>query len=326
LAREGVTCTTCHYNVAHDRRDDPTNRPTMESCFTCHDPDKHDCGTCHLPGSLPRPANGRQIDANTCGTCHLDWEGRVYSQDGPLTFQHGPHVAGGLACGQCHAIDREHGQLALDETSCSEKCHGVRPISHGEDWLERHGPEFDSEARDCASCHSTDSCRRCHGLEMPHPEGWLTQHPKSASQSQQTCTRCHERSFCQACHSTQKPANHTARWLQQHGQASLDSCARCHAKSVCIECHSSNKPASHAGDWVKGHAERGKSQSELCNMCHGSSFCQSCHGGVDMPHPEGWALSHESQASFERGASCFRCHRYAETCAMCHGEAPPEDG
>ena len=326
LAREGVTCTTCHYNVAHDRRENPTNRPTMDGCFRCHEPEKQDCGTCHPSGSLATPSNGREIEPSTCNACHLEWESRSYSQEGSLSFRHVPHLAGGLECEECHSIEHEHGQLALPETSCSAKCHSVRPASHGEDWLEGHGPDFESKARDCASCHSTEFCRGCHGAEMPHPEGWEAEHPKAASHSQEMCMRCHAGDSCQECHATQKPASHTSKWLQQHGQASRDSCARCHVKSACIECHSSKTPASHTADWIEDHTEKAKSQPEMCNTCHGSSFCQSCHGGIDMPHPEGWVLSHKSQASFERGASCFRCHRYAETCAMCHGETPPEDG
>ncbi len=323
LARPGTTCTTCHYNVAHDRREQPTNRPTMEGCFRCHDAESQDCTTCHPQGSLRAPENGSAIEPDTCGTCHLDWETRAHEVGG-VQFRHGPHLAGGLRCEQCHSNKSQHGELAISKQSCSQECHQRLPLSHMESWLQRHGPDFTARARDCAGCHEARFCRACHGLDMPHPETWRDEHARAA-QDEQTCARCHERDSCQACHQTARPASHTADWADRHQHARPEDCAQCHQQSFCTGCHAGKKPTSHAPGWVSRHSAKAKARAEVCATCHGTGLCQSCHGGVELPHAADWLLTHRSQSSFARGSVCFRCHDYEQTCALCHGEEPPKE-
>lgn len=79
----GATCTTCHSNIAHDLRTPQTNRPTMESCNTCH-AKTESCNKCHsgpIPGA-PAPVSapstpdsstdGRALYARACAACHGD--------------------------------------------------------------------------------------------------------------------------------------------------------------------------------------------------------------------------------------------------------------
>jgi nitrate/TMAO reductase-like tetraheme cytochrome c subunit len=324
LARSGVTCTTCHYNVAHDQREQPTNRPTMERCFICHEAGERDCTTCHPQGTLRLPEEGGSLEAATCSACHLDWEARVHDVDGE-SFRHGPHLAAELLCEGCHSSDPEHGQMILPTPTCSVECHQLRPLSHESAWSQRHGADFQAEARDCAQCHAPEFCAKCHGLEMPHPDRWRTEHAPGARQVGRICARCHEPASCDACHQTMKPATHIADWVGQHQHTRPGECAQCHAQSFCTDCHAGKRPASHGGDWVSRHAERARTMGEVCSTCHGTDFCRSCHGGIDMPHPSDWLLAHKGGASFARGSVCYRCHEYGETCALCHGEKPPED-
>lgn len=58
----GVSCTLCHQNIAHDYSENPTNRPRMEYCFTCHSPATSSgdfCLKCHQKG-IPSPTSRGQ--------------------------------------------------------------------------------------------------------------------------------------------------------------------------------------------------------------------------------------------------------------------------
>lgn len=54
----GATCVTCHANVAHDLETPRTNRPQMESCYSCHSR-ADSCMKCHAAG-LPPAAPSRE--------------------------------------------------------------------------------------------------------------------------------------------------------------------------------------------------------------------------------------------------------------------------
>ncbi len=86
----GATCVTCHANVAHDLEVPQTNRPRMDSCYSCH-PRTESCVKCHAGGIPPvtqaretigrRPvaaaapaaantAEGKTLFTQTCAMCH----------------------------------------------------------------------------------------------------------------------------------------------------------------------------------------------------------------------------------------------------------------
>jgi cytochrome c5/nitrate/TMAO reductase-like tetraheme cytochrome c subunit len=56
----GATCISCHANVAHDLSEVQTNRPTMESCYSCHSPTTTSCMQCHS-GALPAAPVAREL-------------------------------------------------------------------------------------------------------------------------------------------------------------------------------------------------------------------------------------------------------------------------
>lgn len=54
LETAGAKCTDCHHNITHDFNPEPTNRPRMEYCFTCHQTaESRTCSKCH-PDGLPK--------------------------------------------------------------------------------------------------------------------------------------------------------------------------------------------------------------------------------------------------------------------------------
>ncbi|MBI4319022.1 MAG: c-type cytochrome [Chloroflexi bacterium] len=77
----GATCTSCHSNVAHDLNVPQTNRPTMQSCNSCH-AQTDSCSKCHAtsvptaPAQVPAPpalgsmADGRVRYQRVCAACH----------------------------------------------------------------------------------------------------------------------------------------------------------------------------------------------------------------------------------------------------------------
>lgn len=77
----GATCVTCHANVAHDLRTPATNRPRMDTCYSCH-ATTETCTKCHegaIPAGQPpfaaSAAGDAQVDGRlwyqrTCSGCH----------------------------------------------------------------------------------------------------------------------------------------------------------------------------------------------------------------------------------------------------------------
>ncbi len=76
----GARCVDCHYNIAHDLRPNPTNRPRMEYCAQCHAVTVEACTKCHPAGvpEGPVPAiraagvlgDGRALYSRYCAECH----------------------------------------------------------------------------------------------------------------------------------------------------------------------------------------------------------------------------------------------------------------
>jgi cytochrome c5 len=75
----GAECVDCHRNIAHDKREKPTNRPRMDYCYTCHS-QSDSCLKCHQNG-IPTPpemvtpkkkgpTSGEQIYKRNCAMCH----------------------------------------------------------------------------------------------------------------------------------------------------------------------------------------------------------------------------------------------------------------
>ena len=77
----GASCVTCHGNIAHDLSPVPTNRPRMESCYSCH-ARTDTCTKCHSAGIPPAPppppapasgdmlGDGRVYYLRICSACH----------------------------------------------------------------------------------------------------------------------------------------------------------------------------------------------------------------------------------------------------------------
>ncbi len=214
-------------------------------------------------------------------------------------------------CGECH------------EPSFCQSCHrNRRPDSHLNGWLKSHFGTAEENPQYCQVCHEQSSCNSCHN-RLLHTSDWMQKHARVSAGDKELCRECHKPDFCSTCHAGGKPASHVEGWVQAHARADKAECVQCHTKSFCNSCHEGARPSSHDAGWMARHAQISKAGKSDCTTCHQQAFCLSCHG-LDMPHPSDWVLSHKEQASFAPDSKCFRCHKYGEKCAQCHGESVPE--
>jgi hypothetical protein len=72
----------------------------------------------------------------------------------------------------------------------------------------------------------------------------------------------------------------------------------------------------------KQHGAVAQRNPKVCAACHKSpKECTTCHEQLKKsPHPDNLAMEHKAQARFEKGASCFLCHKI-DYCQQCHPDA-----
>ena len=339
-------CSSCHPPDTHDS--DRVNRPTMESCFTCHlANDPNSCVLCHIAPHLDR---GR------CTICHTlkSWASR---------FDHSPELVAAhakLPCDKCHtqATDAAMGYPAgcidchepphplkigaLDLTRCAE-CHtttGWRPttfVHPASDCIDCHGDHHnDPQRSECQLCHSQTTwagakhtptlmgahqqvpCTRCHtlatGTTMGYPAGCVDCHrpPHPLSLAGKDLRRCWE------CHTI-------TRWYPTTFQ---------HPTSGCIDCHGDHHNDPNASECQQCHSQRTWSgathPSRDCTDCHKrgeyhsglSSSCQGCHvtGEYWVPSTYEHPQVGEHYPEGTPPLKCIKCHpvTYAEVTCKCH--------
>lgn len=200
-------CVRCHVGVGDEKPE--ALRPTMATCFGCHEHQDQwrarDCDGCHVD----LPAEG------TPPASHL-------VHDGDFVREHGVRAASSRdLCSSCHS-----------ERSCAA-CHGVGTVPalpvrigfddvrqsglHRAGFRARHSDEAKAQPGLCITCHSESSCQSCHqtmnvapgnGSRSPHPPGWLSgvrggEHGLQARLDPMSCASCHGgagEKLCIDCH------------------------------------------------------------------------------------------------------------------------------
>lgn len=237
------TCVGCHAGVATG--DSATMFPPAAFCTECHNgrdvqpvrwtyPSVHptnlrfdharhvrlsdssgthvDCQDCHKSGTSPQWMMVGRARPETCIACHAH----------PASS----HLAADSPCATCHvSLTRA---LALNDSAIAAF---PRPASHSApDFVSTHGALARQASGTCATCHSRESCARCHvnaatlqpiaalgsdarvarlvrgkpavyPLPASHrqPE-FATSHGALARANAQTCATCHAQPSCRACH------------------------------------------------------------------------------------------------------------------------------
>jgi hypothetical protein len=223
---EGITCASCHNRVAHpeenvayvlegDKKHE--NWMVMDACYRCHSLETGarapgECAACHPVGFNLVPA----------GHAVPDW----YQEFGD-------------SAGHAAAYTEEAAQVEA-----------ARAWAEGLEEIEDSATVelgYERTVNTCFTCHATQFCTDCHGVEMPHPAAFATDHGEVGRSNPAACAKCHARSeaeavgqrFCSACHHPQ--GSPEVSWLAQHFVAVRDGgasqCFECHNPVYCSACH-----------------------------------------------------------------------------------------
>lgn len=240
LVPQGGQCVPCH--VAAGKVEQPSMRPPMAQCFTCH---RHkdqwttrECDACHvdLPKELARPSS------------HV-------VHDGDFVREHGVRAASARdLCATCHT-----------ESQCTA-CHGITAAAlpwrlsfdrpqltgttnlHRAGFRQRHMDEARANPGLCTTCHGDAKfCRDCHAdkrvggepgaFRSPHPPGWVRarggEHGREARLDPASCASCHGgrgEALCVGCHRVGGPGGNP------HGRG-FSSALDPKRDEPCRQCH-----------------------------------------------------------------------------------------
>ena len=195
-----LDCTTCHYGVPASTSLSNLTLPTMADCVNCHDQSKSIAADYRM---------------SNCQLCHID------EQSGPVPAIHSSivkpasHTEGfrlhhgqeaskpGAPCFVCHM---NVAPAAVRQQQCVG-CHEVMmPVTHTARWKDDvHGKYAALDRKDCAVCHLTDFCSRCHNetprSHLPLPQFKAGGHAKLAMMNLRSCFTCHTfENTCAECH------------------------------------------------------------------------------------------------------------------------------
>jgi len=195
-----LDCTTCHSSIPRSTSLSDLTLPKMIDCVGCHDTSK------------TITANLRM---SNCGACHKDEVSGV----APATHQrnvkpafHTPsfrlhHEEQASEPGnKCFACHQNVSPSAKGRDQCIA-CHQVmKPSSHTARWKDDLHGQFAAIDRDtCTTCHTVDSCSRCHN-EVPRSHLPLAlfkggTHMRLAMLNERSCFTCHTfQNTCSKCH------------------------------------------------------------------------------------------------------------------------------
>jgi predicted CXXCH cytochrome family protein len=342
-------CISCHEGI--ETGDQAAQFPTAASCANCHDgkverktdwtaphrtatnlkfdhPDHFaeakdaECQSCHAREGSKQRMSVARARAETCIACH--------NKDKPAA---GPvvHLAAGNDCTECHRPLRDARNLSRARIGAFPE-----PPSHKTAvFMEQHARTTVNEAATCATCHTVESCSRCHanakdvkviaslgsneiitGLVAskkavyPTPAshlkaGFTDKHGALAEANSQSCSNCHTRESCQQCHSGNVGADQIARLAVRNTAPGVDLSTR--------------KRAAHPANFAQAHGTTAGASGESCTSCHAEKFCSDCHQGAESRkfHVANFAARH-AQAVYAGENECASCHTRETFCQSCH--------
>lgn len=233
----GGTCMRCHSNVANG---DAHLRPSMATCFKCHDD---------------------QRDARRCDACHRDLaeEGTLpqshLAHDGDWVREHGTRAASsGDLCETCHSRQSFcatcHGQSLPALPAKMQFANAFATSPHRGGFAARHSLEARADPGACSTCHAPDRCVACHtergvagdDRRTPHPRGWVgltaseNLHGREARRDPAACASCHGgagEALCVQCHAVGRVGGnpHPPGWSSRQSLSALP-CRLCHTTSA----------------------------------------------------------------------------------------------
>jgi hypothetical protein len=282
------------------------------------------CVSCHAAPADTSWMHVRPATAGACLACHQNREGVHLAQDAACTTCH-------TSLAQSPALSKS--QIAAFPTPAWHTTPG---------FLSAHAPKTAGAVAQCATCHSRESCQRCHANARAVPA------------IMQLATDARVKELVHGLAATYPtPASHDVeRWRTSHGAAALASasgqgCANCHTQPACKSCHVGGKGTSgrandviaalpvpvkdgapgvqlasvrvHAADFLAHHKTTAASGRLTCTQCHQQRECASCHAGNSSRryHPLDFSSRHATSA-YAQDQTCANCHRTENFCRSCH--------
>jgi len=301
--RRNYTCESCHESFPHTEKG--ATVPDMQSCYRCH-------GVQH--------ATQGEVATEKCEACHPK-EFELVPDNHTKKFVKGDHKKRAdedpAYCAMCHPGSFCVGCHTGESDSPNAPDEPVVPADHRRaDWAGKHGPLFLDGQGACGSCHTDQSCKRCHQTAMPHPVGWISDHKPAPGVTNEDCNVCHtDRDSCQKCHHQDV----------QSGELIAENCTPCHEEMK------TRKPTTLKNKGFAEHAvhfnvAESKGEPYTCDDCHigfstssssqehqGTSgagsladaghdvrLCYGCHGAVDYQNRQ--------IAPYPGASLCIRCH------------------
>ena len=201
-----IDCATCHGAIL--QRTDlsgPLVVPDMKVCASCHENASFvgapalikNCEVCHKV--LRADTHPMPTDPVSAQLVHNDYFRRYHR----LQAQKDDAL-----CGSCH---RDFPNVAVDKCA---GCHSsMEPRSHvTARWADQwHGRQVALDRQQCAVCHTSSFCSKCHDQVLPRSHSplqtWIAGgHRQAARLNLRSCFTCHDfQQTCAECHNQQLP-------------------------------------------------------------------------------------------------------------------------
>jgi hypothetical protein len=250
-AENGIQCTICHNQMAHNEDTTPTlrnpktgqlgvkhaNFMEMTACFRCHSNDPEgkapgNCELCHAPTFELIPPSHKVPGFYPAGHGKLAKleESRVVQAGGESWLNSAPTTP---------STEAKEGEKASSEASSAAGKEGESEFA-GEEL-----PKVE-QINVCSTCHSREFCITCHGVALPHPSNWKDTHGALGKQNPAMCQKCHgyTSDFCNQCHHSTTldwQYDPATPWIRQHPLAvravGTTPCFKCHRPTYCARCH-----------------------------------------------------------------------------------------
>lgn len=175
--RELGDCKECHRAKVPELPSRLERRQFRHATHLPAQPDAKDCLGCHPTASKAEDAGALAVEFRTytlagCKTCHLGGTVQEVGRDGPPAeravekFPHGPHVAEGAKCTDCHAPDAKGEDITtLPKAKDCSQCHDHQPGGPKAEQL------FGDAVGSCVKCHHGDQPGQATTLALPAVRG-----------------------------------------------------------------------------------------------------------------------------------------------------------
>lgn len=323
-------CVDCHTPAGSTWME--VKRAEVSQCLSCHGiaaahleaPDTA-CAVCHLPLAEATALAEQEIATFEEPPSHRRSDFARGGVHGAAATREAPRYLVAPSCATCHARDfcmvchvdapeqPAIQALARDPRSLALPAVLEPPESHrSEDFLVTHGRTARSRLRECATCHTRESCTECHRA-VPEAVARL---PAAAPDRGRGATVVR-----------QPPATHSGGYAERHGGAAAartQTCAGCHVQADCLACHrpfAGSAGEYHPEGFLVRHPSLAYSRAADCSSCHHQAeFCAACHQQAGLV-PKGALRSgyHDAKQFFALGHG-EAARRNLESCVTCHVE------